>query len=172
MEAILEDTNLKGANFYDAYLCGAYFTNAIIEGVNFKYAKLKGTLLEGKGLENIDLNNKEISLSNAQVNLFNSILSDLRKLLVSQSISYALICERNDEVMLKIRRGNITKTFTMYHIVNKSLESCLERTVGLLIEKVPFNIKKISFSINNGCLQSGVYLDSKEEEGSVEIVLK
>lgn len=124
---------------------------------------------------------ENFSLSSEQVLLFNKILFNIRKFLLRRGlVGTARLYERSGVIYLTA--GGVCYTYFNGKVSVKGIEGTnkeketavkfIEGTVNLLCSKVPFSIKSLKFSVSNDPLSSGSMVDSSDEPGSIDIVLK
>lgn len=117
-------------------------------------------------------------LSGSQVEILDCVLKSLIKLLKSYGLSGEwVLCDCKGYVKLYGSEGSCLvdvdkiKTEGVFEGEDDSLLlEFIVKTVMLLNDKVPLDIKKLSFSLD-GCLSTGFIRSSREEEGSLEIRL-
>ena len=110
--------------------------------------------------------NEKFKMSESQVRILNKILYSLRSKLIKRNNSYAELYEEDGKVFLKIDDS-------LYELYSgdTELDLIIEEAIGLLVDKIPLPIKKVSFCVSEYDLVYGDFVKSKEEKGSVEFKL-
>lgn len=119
-------------------------------------------------------------LSDKQIKIFNSILINIRKLLLQSGISGTVVLYDNDGIVQLICSKGTVSLKSLYNPLDISFSTDLDmkllrnfiiKTVELLVNHIPFAIKKVSFSVSNENLCFGKLYNSEEEEGSLVVEL-
>ena len=109
---------------------------------------------------------EKFKMSESQVRILNKILYNLRSELVKRSNSYAELYDEDGKVLLKAD-DNLYELYSG----DIKLDLIIEEVVGLLVDKIPLPIKRVSFCVSEYDLVYGDFVKSKEEKGSVEFKL-
>lgn len=110
---------------------------------------------------------ESFKMSESQVRILNKILYNLRLELSYRGITYAELYESKDRVFLSL--DNVK--YKMHSGDNK-LDFLINKTISLLVDKVPLPLKKVSFCVSDKYdLVYGDFIKSEEEKGSVELKL-
>lgn len=126
--------------------------------------------------------NTVFSMSQGQVSLLNSILSNIRKLLSSLGCTgkWALY-EEDGIIYLNGKMGrlnmelcgyNIKKTRVFINVSDELLKEFLIKTIRLIMDRIPFSVKCIEFSMDVTMLSSGKFRNSTKEGGSIDFILR
>lgn len=119
-----------------------------------------------KEYKNIEIT-ESFKMSESQVRILNKILYNLRVELSNKGITYAELYESNDRIFLSLDNAKYEM-----HSGSNRLDFLINKTIALLVDKVPLPIKKVSFCVSDKYdLVYGDFIKSKEEKGSVELKL-
>lgn len=110
--------------------------------------------------------NEKFKMSESQVRILNKILYSIRSELIKRNNSYAELYEEDENVFLKID-GSLYELYSG----DTELDLIIEEVIGLLVDKIPLPIKKVSFCVSEYDLVYGDFVKSKEEKGYVEFKL-
>lgn len=167
---------------YVKYWQRLYEEFAEFESNIYKFVKSLDKGIKEEKVSFIDEEIAEVAfkLSANQVALFSRILYNMRRLLIYLGFEgkVAKLYEKDDIIYLEVDRiyfayndGNIMSGAEYNKETLDLVRDFIEKTVGLLVEKVPFKVKGVSFAVSNEELSGGKMADAPNEKGSLNIYL-
>lgn len=151
-----------------------------VNAVTEKYPVIEEAVTEFKDIGAT----RNFLLSTVQIGILDKVLMNLRKLLKSYNLTGTWILHERDMVVYLegkdgcvglYMNGDRLDFYVLNGIFSRvdrgMLLSFIEKTLSLLESRVPFSIKRISFSLNCRNFSMGEIFDS-EESGSIEIALR
>ena len=151
-----------------------------VNAVTEKYPVIEEAVIEFKDIGAT----RNFLLSTVQIGILDKVLMNLRKLLKSYNLTGTWILHEKDMVVYLegkdgcvglYMNGDRLNFYVLNGIFSRvdsgMLLSFIEKTLSLLESRVPFSIKRISFSLNCRNFSMGEIFDS-EESGSIEVALR
>lgn len=148
------------------------------DGKNKKYESSSKLVYDST----VDEINTIFSMSQGQVSLLDNILRNIRNLLSNLGCTGAWVLYEEDGkvylngkmgiLMMKLYDYSIEKTGVFSKVSDELLREFLIKTIRLIVDKIPFSVKCIEFSMDVYMLSSGKFRNSTKEGGSIDFILR